>query len=233
KTCALPISLLRGDGVFETLRIYRGTPFAMRRHLERMARSAGGLRLPLPPASELRAAMIQAVAEVGLDEGRLRITVAGNPEPLVMVAATPLDPWPPTADVAVVPWPRNERSAVAGLKTVSYAENDVALAWAAERDAGEAIFANTADRLCEGAGSNVFLVRGGRLLTPALSAGCLAGVTRELLLELVDAEEADLAIEALAEAEEAFLTSSTREVQPIRAVDGTLLPAAPGPVTEK
>ena len=79
----------------------------------------------------------------------------------------------------------------------------------------------------------MFLVRGGRLLTPALSAGCLAGVTRELLLELVDAEEADLAIEALAEAEEAFLTSSTREVQPIRAVDGTLLPAAPGPVTEQ
>ena len=58
-------------------------------------------------------------------------------------------------------------------------------------------------------------------------------MTRELLLELVDAEEADLAIEALAEAEEAFLTSSTREVQPIRAVDGTLLPAAPGPVTEQ
>jgi len=226
-------ALLRGDGVFETLRIYRGTPFAMRRHVERMARSAAGLRLPLPPAGELRQAMVDAVAAAGLDEGRLRITVAGTPDPLVMVSATPLDPWPPTADVAVVPWPRNERSAVAGLKTVSYAENDVALAWAMERNAGEAIFANTAGRLCEGAGSNVFLVQDGRLLTPPRSSGCLAGVTRELVLELVDAEEADLPVEALADVDEAFLTSSTREVQPIRAVDGRPLPAAPGAITNQ
>ena len=168
-----------------------------------------------------------------LEEGRLRLTVAGTPDPIVMARATPLDPWPPTADVVLVPWPRNERSAVAGLKTVSYAENDVALAWAADRDAGEAIFANTAGRLCEGAGSNVFIVRDGRLLTPPLSSGCLAGVTRELLLEAGVAREEDLEASALARADEAFLTSSTREVHPIRLVDGRPLPRCPGPLTQR
>ena len=85
--------------------------------------------------------------------------------------------------MVVVPWPRNERSAVAGLKTTSYAENVVALAHATERGAGEAIFANLAGNLCEGTGSNVFVGVDGRLVTPPLSSGCLAGITRELVLE--------------------------------------------------
>ncbi len=139
--------------------------------------------------------------------------------------------WGPTEDVCVVPWPRNERGAMVGVKTTSYAENVVALAHAAERGAGEALFANTAGNLCEGTGSNVFVVVDGRLLTPTLASGCLAGVTRALVLEWSDAQEADVPVGALAGAEEAFLTSTTRDVQPIRLVNGTALPAAPGPVT--
>ncbi|HUF31669.1 MAG TPA: aminotransferase class IV, partial [Acidimicrobiales bacterium] len=104
---------------------------------------------------------------------------------------------------------------------------------AAGQDASEAIFANTRGELCEGTGTNVFIARGGRLMTPPLSSGCLAGITRALVLETTAAAtEATVALSALTGADEAFLTSSTREVQPIAAVDGRPLPAAPGPLTQ-
>jgi branched-chain amino acid aminotransferase len=233
--------LLTGDGVFETLRVYSGAPFATRRHLDRLARSAAGLGLEVPDLAVLRTAMGDLIEANALQDGRLRITVTGGPSPLgpdrgddgptVIIAAGPMATWPATADVAVAPWPRNERGALTGLKTVSYGENVVALNWARDRGAGEAIFGNLVGNLCEGTGTNVFVGRGGRLLTPPLSSGCLGGVTRELVMELVPIVEDDLPLSALGLAHEAFLTSSTREVQPIRAVDGNLLAAAPGPLT--
>ena len=149
----------------------------------------------------------------------------------MLITAGPSAPAPTTVDVVTVPWRRNEHSAVAGLKTTSYAENVVALARARAAGADEAIFANTAGDLCEGTGSNVFVVHDGRLLTPPLSSGCLAGITRELLAEVVEVEERPLPLDALARADEAFLTSSTRDVVPIARVDGRPLPRAPGPVT--
>src|SRR5205807_5881779 len=183
----------------------------------------------MPAADRLRAAMADVVAANGLVEGRLRMTVTGGPSPLgsergesqptVIVAGSALEIWPEATDVCIVPWPRNERGALAGLKTISYGENVVALAFARRRGAGEAIFANTRGELCEGTGTNVFLGIDDRLVTPPLSSGCLAGVTRELILELTDAIEEDLPATALADAHEAFLTSSTRDLQPIRLVD--------------
>jgi len=233
--------LLTGDGVFESLRVYEGVPFAVRRHLERLARSAAGIGLPVPDPSTLRAAMDAVVAANEMDNGRMRITVTGGVGPLssdraearptVIVAGGDLVDWPAAADVVVAPWPRNERGALAGIKSVSYGENVVALAYARERGAGEALFANLAGNLCEGTGTNVFVAVGGRLVTPPLSSGCLAGVTRELLGGLVDVVDEDVPMDALAEAGEAFLTSSTREVQPIRAIDDRDLPSAPGPFT--
>jgi branched-chain amino acid aminotransferase len=238
--------LLTGDGIFETLRVYGGQPFAWTRHLERLSRSAAGMGLHLPGGDDLREAGASVVEANGLSEARLRITVTGGPAPLgsdrgdaiptVVVAASALAPWAESVPVATVPWPRNERGALTGLKTISYGENVRALAHAAELGAGEAIFANTRGELCEGTGTNVFVVAGGRLLTPPAAAGCLLGVTRALVLELaadlgLDAGEPDLPLTALATADEAFLTSSTREVQAISAVDGAPLPAAPGPVT--
>ena len=235
-----------GDGVFETLRIYRGRPFALRRHLDRLERSAAGLELPVPDREVLERAVAEVLrgaglGRAGLGEARLRLTVTAGPAPLgsgrgagaatLIVAVAALDPVPTTAEVTVVPWPRNERSAVVGLKTTSYAENVVALAYARRAGASEAIFANTRGELCEGTGSNVVLGLAGRLVTPPLSSGCLAGVTRELVLERCHVAEVDLAMAALSQADEAFLTSSTREVQPISAVDGRRLPAAPGPLT--
>jgi branched-chain amino acid aminotransferase len=233
--------LLTGDGVFETLIVYDGTPFAVRRHLERLAVSCKGLGLEMPDAAVLRDAIAAVVAANSLVRARLRVTVTGGDSPLgsdrgrsgptVVVAGGPLVEWPPTADVVVVPWVRNEKGALSGLKSTSYGENVVALAYAKERGAGEAIFANTVGELCEGTGSNVFVGIDGRLVTPPLRSGCLAGVTRALVLEATDAVEEDLPLTALAGADEAFLTSTTREVQPVRAVDGSSLPVAPGPLT--
>ncbi len=233
--------LLTGDGVFETLQVLRGAPFAARRHLERLGRSAAGLRLPCPAASVVVTAMGAVIAANGLEVGRLRVTLTGGPSPLgsdraqvgptVLVAGGPLSVWPESTEVVVAPSPRNERSPLAGLKTISYAESIVALAFAHDRGAGEALFGNLAGNLCEGTGTNVFVGIGGRLVTPPLTAGCLPGVTRDLLLGLVDVAEDDMALSALGSADEAFLTSSTRNVQAIRAVDGRPLPVCPGPLT--
>ncbi|WP_420638530.1 aminotransferase class IV [Candidatus Poriferisocius sp.] len=233
---------LVGDAVFETLVIVRGMPFAARRHLQRLARSAEPLGIALPDPDDVRAAMVAVAAANGLTEGRLRVTVSsgtgplgsdrGDSPPTVTVAATPQAPWPPTAAVATVDWTINERGPLAGLKTVSYGANVRALATAKAEGADEAIMANTRGQLCEGTGSNVFVAHQGRLVTPSLDSGCLAGITRQLVIELTGAAELDLPIEALAEADEAFLTSTTRDVQAIGVVNGHRLPAAPGPLTE-
>jgi branched-chain amino acid aminotransferase len=213
--------LVVGDGVFETVKVAYGVPFALTRHLARLRGSAEGLGLAAPDTDQIRA----AVLALGSERGESPLTV--------IVALSALTEWGPYCDVVTVPWPRNERSALAGLKTTSYAENVLALSYARDRGGGEAIFGNTVGNLCEGTGTNVFVVAGGRLITPPLSSGCLAGVTRGLVIEWVGAAEEDLPIGALAAAEEAFLTGTTRDVQPIRSVDGITLPAAPGPVTRK
>lgn len=230
-----------GDGVFETIKTYGGRPFAVRRHLERLASSAAGMGLAAPPPEVLRAALEEVSSANGLGDAALRITLTGGPGPLgsargdagptVVIAPGVLSPWPVTTPVAVVPWPRNERGALSGLKSTSYGENVVALAWAGRRGAGEALFANLAGNLCEGTGTNVVVGLGGRLVTPPLGSGCLAGVTRALVVEACGVVEDDIPLAALAGADEAFLTSTTREVQAISAVDGRPLPSAPGPLT--
>ena len=135
-----------------------------------------------------------------------------------------------TAAVCTVPWPRNERGALAGLKTTSYGENVRALAQARRQECSEAIFANLKGHLCEGTGTNVFYVVDGELRTPSLASGCLAGITRALILEWYGASQVDESIEALTEASEIFLSSTTRDVQAIHRWDDRDL-SAPGPVT--
>lgn len=233
-----------GDGIFETMRVYGGLPLALDRHLDRLDRSATGLGLPTPDRSVVERACAEVVAAAGLADCRLRLTVTAGAGPLgsgrsdggctILAAVAPLEPVAPTTAVITVPWVRNERSPLAGLKTTSYAENVVALARAKEAGASEALFANTVGELCEGTGTNVFVVVGGRLVTPPLSSGCLGGITRELVLEACpDAVEEALPFEVLAEADEVFLTSSTREVQAVHRVDDRELSPAPGPVTRE
>jgi branched-chain amino acid aminotransferase len=236
--------ILVGDGVFETIKAVRGEAFALTRHLDRLAVSAAGLGLPSPDLDAIRQGTLDVLAGApAWDLARIRITYTSGVGPLgsdrgsagatAIVAVAEQQPYPATGDVSVVPWPRNERGALSGLKTTSYGDNAKALDYAHERGGAEAIFGNLAGNLCEGTGSNVFLVRGGKLITPPLSSGCLAGITRALVLEWMDGEETDIPLSAFSEADEAFLTSTTRDVQAIRAVDGVVFPSAPGPVTRK
>jgi branched-chain amino acid aminotransferase len=226
--------------------VYGGAPFAWTRHLDRLAHSASGLGLQLPDRAALREAAAAVLAVNGHLEARLRITVTGGVAPLgsergsggptVVVASAELRPWPESVRVVTVPWVRNDRGATAGLKTTSYAENVRALALAHERDASEAVFANTRDELCEATGSNVFVVRDGTLATPPESSGCLLGVTRALVIELasdlgIAVDESPMPLAALGQGDEVFLTSTTREVQPVSHVDGAEVLATPGPVT--
>ncbi|WP_128378354.1 aminotransferase class IV [Streptomyces cavernae] len=243
RVSVLDHGLTVGDGVFETVKAVEGRPFALTRHLERLARSARGLGLPEPDLDEVRRACT-AVLEAGpVALGRLRITYTGGISPLgsdrgdhgptLVVAVGETTRRPDSTAVITVPWTRNERGALAGLKTTSYAENVVALARAHEQGASEALFGNTVGRLCEGTGSNVFVVLDGEIHTPPLDSGCLAGITRALTVEWTGAQETDLPLDVLDRADEIFLTSTLRDIQAVHRVDGRDLADAPGPVTAK
>jgi branched-chain amino acid aminotransferase len=231
-----------GDGVFEAVKVVEGRPFALTQHLERLGRSAASLGLPAPNLEALRGAVADVLEQEHLALGRVRITYTGGPAPLgsgrgdaaptTVVVAAPMDPAASSVAVVTVPWPRNERGALAGVKSTSYAENVVALAEAAKHDASEAVFSNLAGHLCEGTGTNVGYVVGGEVRTPSLEVGCLAGVTRALLLEWADVREVDEPIEVLDSAEEIFLLSTTRDVQPVHRWNDRDL-EAPGPVTRQ
>ncbi|MGH8965300.1 MAG: aminotransferase class IV [Actinomycetes bacterium] len=231
-----------GDAVFEAVKVIGSEPFALTRHLTRLARSAAGMGLPAPDLDQVRQGVAAVLENQSLDLGRVRITYTAGPAPLgsgrgdepptLAVVGDAMSRRADTTAVMRVPWPRNDRGALAGLKTTSYGENVLALARAAEQGATEAIFANLAGNLCEGTGSNVFYVLDGELRTPTLASGCLAGISRALLLEWYGAREVDEPIDVLDRASEIFLVSTTRDVQAIARCDERDL-EAPGPVTHE
>ncbi|KQR16238.1 aminotransferase class IV [Cellulomonas sp. Leaf334] len=240
-----------GDGVFETCAVYDGTAFALSRHLRRLKRSAEGLGLAAPDEGAIREGVAAVLADAGPEVGRLRITLTGGPGPLgsnrfaaeeqrqsVLVLAGP-GARSEVSRVVRVPWVRNERSSVAGLKTTSYAENVVAVAEAYRRGADEAVLANTVGELCEGTASNVFVERDGELVTPPLSSGCLAGITRELLLEWSAAAGLPVRVAAAGElryevlddvadgSAHLMMSGSIRNVSPVVSLDGVDIDAGP------
>ncbi len=247
---ALDHGLTVGDGAFETLKIVDGQAFAMTRHAQRLDRSLVGLGLPAADHEEI-ADGVAAVLGAGdrIPFGRLRYTVTAGVGPLgsdrgvtdssgltYVVTAAEQPGRPKSGALVVVPWTRNERSATAGLKTTSYADNVIALAYAKQRGGSEAIFGNTRGELCEGTGSNVFVVIDGRILTPPPGSGALEGITRALTMEWcredgLAVEERPLPLDVLRTADEVFITSSTRDVFPVHAVDDRELP--PGSVTAR
>ena len=240
RVAALDSGMVVGNGVFEAFKVTAEGPFSVQRHLARLDRSARSLGLPAPDHALIERAVAAVLAGRRYVDGKVRITYTAGAGPLGSQAAF----GPPTLVVAAdartlstaparlvtVPWTRNEHGALTGVKSTSYAENVRALAYATQRGGSEAIFANTAGHVCEGTGSNLFCVFGSEIVTPPLSAGPLAGITRELVLEWCDVREADLTLAEAQAADEVFVTSSLRDIQAVAGWDDLRLPA-PGPVT--
>lgn len=219
------------DGVFETLKFSSGQAFALDRHLLRLRKSCDGLGISFPDLAELKNAINQvSLANQHLSSGRMRITVTSgqgplgsdrlNVKPTLVVSVAEQKPWAATSEVLLVPWVRNELSPLVGLKTTSYAENVFALEKAHAYGFSEAIFLNSQGLLSEGTGSNLFIVKDEQVLTPGVNSGLLEGITRQLVLEWSEFPilEKDLTEADLFQADELFLTSSTRDVHPISKV---------------
>ncbi len=234
-----------GQGVFETLASYRGVPFIKELHFARLRNGAEVLDLPCPSNDVLSAAMAEVLSAnelSSLELARIRITLTNPPychdsggesgAESWFVEATAAGDRPSTVRAITVPYVRNDQGALAGLKTVNYGENHVALKHAGVAGAEEAFFGNTRGELCEVIWSNVFVHIGGTYLTPPLTSGCLPGVTRSLVLELfkslgVPCGEASLPMSALSGIQSAFLTSTLREIQPVSFLNGRELLTPP------
>jgi branched-chain amino acid aminotransferase len=245
-----------GDSVYETLRTYGGRPFRLDLHLRRLRASAGRLGFEIPTTDEALARVLDAVlARAANTESYIRIIVSRGvgdisyrferiKGPTVVMAAKPLEP-PPEADtvegapVAVVSVRRNHPDALdPAIKSCNLLNNILAIREAQAKGATEAILLNQRGEVAEGASSNVFLVQKGVLVTPPLSAGILAGITRVVVLERarelsLPAREQPVSLPELLAADEVFVTSSIREVLPVRTIDGRLVGAdgRPGPLT--
>lgn len=209
------------DGVFETLKVTSAGPFALTRHIARLTSSVQELKLTELDEDILRIAVDEVVAanaaELG-DLGRMRINYSSSP-PVLVISVAPAQPWPDSTSIATVPWTRSTSTGITHLKTTSYAENLIALNAARSAGASEAVLANDRGELCEGAMTNVFVVLDGAVLTPPVSSGCLPGIARQLVMEWFGADERVLPFDILTEADEIFVTSSSRSVHPVLAAD--------------
>jgi branched-chain amino acid aminotransferase len=205
--------VLTGQGVFETILVSEGVPLFFEQHLARLVNSCQIMGFASPDLEVIRSGVNQLLSIGAGVLGRLRVTYFGG---ALLMSLVGVDPWPASARVILSPWVRNPNSAITGAKSVSYAENAVALNWAKDRKYDEILFFSAAGDLSEASTSNVVVVVGGKALTPALSSGCLPGITRSVLLERGLVVEADIDGKLLAKASSAALLSSTRGVQPIR-----------------
>jgi branched-chain amino acid aminotransferase len=218
--------LLRGDGVFEVIRLYDGRPFGLDEHLERMGRSAAALRLELD-LDAMRADVTAILAEAAAADGALRVLATRGGRRIALVE--PLKELPDTIALATITY--SPTRVLDGVKSLSYAGNMLASRLAREAGADEALLVTPHGRVLEGPTTSFVYVLGGRLHTPPLSDRILDSITRRVLFAVTDVEERVTTLDDLAALEEAFLASSLREVHPVHAIDGTPIDGAPGPVT--
>src|SRR4051794_26939129 len=220
--------LLRGDGVFEVVRLYGGRPFALDEHLERMTRSAQRLRLAFD-AEAVRAdsQALLAAAHAGDDQLRLVVTRGG----LRLGLIEPLKAHSDTVALATVTFAPTR--ILDQIKSLSYAGNMLATRLAQEQGADEALLVTPHGRVLEGPTSTIFCALDGDevLVTPPLSDHVLDSITRRRVIGLTGARERPLTLDELLGAREACLASTTREVQAVATVDGRDLALAPGPLT--
>jgi branched-chain amino acid aminotransferase len=217
--------LLRGDGVFEVIRIYEGRPFALEQHLERMVRSAASLRLPFD-AGVVRDEAHALLAHAGAVDAALRLVVTRGGRRIAILH--PPKTFPPTISLATIAYAPTR--VLDGVKSLSYGANMLATRLAVEAGAEEALLVTPHGRVLEGPTTSFFYVLGGELFTPPLSDRILDSISRRVLLEVTDAAERVTTLDDLESISEAFLASSLREVHPVRSIDGRAVPEAPGPV---
>ena len=248
---------LFGDSVYEVLRTYGGRPFASGRHFRRMRASADRLGITVPVSDDELLGRIGALlARAGDIESYVRIIVTRGvgdssydsraitgPTVVMIQKELSLPPerhYSEGVRVCVVDTRRNHpRSLDPAIKSSNLLNNILALREARARGAEESVLSNLEGFIAEGASTNVFVVKDGALLTPRLSTGILGGITREVILELAESleiprRETALELGDLVGADEAFLSSTTREVMPIRQVDEALIAdGRPGPFTRR
>jgi branched-chain amino acid aminotransferase len=208
--------LLRGDGVFEVIRLYAGRPFAFEEHLQRLERSASNLRLPLDlEAVRSDAWRLLRHAGTGRDHELLRIVVTRGGKRLLLTESLPK-----TADrarLATITY--TPTRILDGVKSLSYASNMLASRLARERGFDEALLVSPHGRVLEAPTSSLFWVKDGDPLTPPLSEHILASITRRVVLDVTGAGERECTLDELLGADEVFLASTVREVQPVIAID--------------
>jgi len=255
---AVPIldhGLLYGDGVFEGIRFYGRVPFRLDAHLARLARSAAALALPLPwRREEIVEAVAAVIGATGAADGYIRLIVTRGAgafgvdphtceRPNLLAAAGAFPPLGAEAGrglAVIVAATRQMPPDVLDprIKSLNYLPRMLARLEATRAGADEAIMLNAGGFVTEGSTDNVFVVRGGELVTPPVSDGALDGITRAALLEIaaaagIPAREASLTAYDLRAADEALLCGTGIELCPVRSVDGRALPACPGPVFER
>ena len=221
--------LYRGDGAFEVIRLYGGKPFAFADHLDRMVYSAGRLNLAFDRAA-LEAEAAALLAEAGPVEAQLRLIVTRGGRRIATIE--PVANYGPTITLATVEY--RPTIVLNGVKSLSYGANMHATRIATEAGAEEALLVTPEGIVLEPPTSSIFWVNAiGTLRTTELEAGVLASITRERLLRDLEAEEGAFPLQDLLSAREAFLASTTREVQAVSRIGDVELGDAPGPVTEE
>ncbi|MGH2923635.1 MAG: aminotransferase class IV, partial [Solirubrobacterales bacterium] len=217
------------DGVFEVIRLYAGRPFALGDHLDRLERSAAAIELPVErdPLEDEISALLE---RFGAHEGQIRLVITRSGRRLAFT-----EELPPRGETIALASVRYAPTIIlTGVKSLSYAANMQATRLAQARGAGEAVLVRPDDVVLEAPTSSLFWATGdGAVRTPAIATGILASITRDRIVRELDVDEGEWLLSDLLAADEAFLASTTREVQPVAAIDGTELPRAPGPRTDE
>ena len=243
--------LLYGDGIYETVRVYSGKPFMLDAHIRRMAHGCSVIGLAPPDPGQIQQGVRQVLEANGLKEAYLRITVTRGAtgalwynlkagEPTLLVIAKPLVArrFDKGLRLTVSRFRTDERSPLSGVKQIGILSKMLARDEALKAGVDDSILLDTRGYVAEATSSNVFWVRGGKLFTPSLSCGILAGITRAVVAEIAREQntsvvEGEFELDELRTAEEAFLTSSTWELAPICSLDDTTLgDTTPGSVTK-
>jgi len=242
------VGLLMGWGVFTTLRIYRGVPFAFERHWARMARDARLLEIPMPHEQEaIRQAVVELVRANNHPESMARVSFVKNrgglwaqaddlPPTDLLIFTRELVAWPVAQRLHIQPQGIFSTGRYAGVKMLSWVPHAAVLEKAHAEGYDDALLLNEKGQLAECTSANVFLIRGGKVLTPPLTSGCLAGITREVLFEIapkagIELLEQELSLADLSSAEEVFISSTTREVAAVGSISPDWKYDAPGKIT--